>query len=314
MWTVPYLIFSNMSEIDTPPPYDGIVSPLDSLRPTLFSFLRKKQNVLSCIRHIVSAPSSIAKIANACAATLTPAKFARLLQKPNIEGHTALYWSIVNHGREAFSALATFVPQFTPVCSSDLRLACIATRDHELFTQLKLGHVVNPEDESLRRFLGCPPDEVQVQSVAGHTPNKNEFVACFCIRMFQKRLRANPTQELGIEFIAGGHTWLMRSCMKKEQRCMLLSLSDDSLPACVDSCVLVIQAPSGKTPLEDMRIPHFAKTFTLKPTGCVHFKSKHTDGFIFPLSVMQILHDIRKLHQYILAFELAHERHEHAGL
>ncbi|KAG1872466.1 hypothetical protein DFJ58DRAFT_761747 [Suillus subalutaceus] len=228
-----------MSEIDIPPPYDGIVSPLDSLRPTLFSFLRKKQNVLSCIRHIVSAPdstpSSIAKIANACAATLTPAQFARLLQKPNIEGHTALYWSIVNHGREAFSALATFVPQFTPVCSSGLRLACIATRDHELFTQLKLGHVVNPEDESLRRFLGCPPDEVQVQSVAGHTPNKNE-----------KRLRANLTQELGIEFIAGGHTWLLMSCMKKEQRCILLSVSDDSLPACVDSCALVVQAPSGK--------------------------------------------------------------------
>ncbi|KAG1820722.1 hypothetical protein EV424DRAFT_1614831 [Suillus variegatus] len=207
------------SVTDTPPTYDEIAlsaSLLDSVhsigrwQPSLFSFLWKKQRrtiVLSCIRDIVSAPNltpfSIKKIANACAAALPPAQFAHLLQKPDIEHHTAMYWSIVNHEREAFFALATFIPQFTPVCSSDLRLACIATNNHELFTQLDLGYV-HAEDKSLRQFLGCPPDEVQVHSVTGHTPEKNEFVACFCIKMFQKRLRTNPTQGFGIEFIAGG--------------------------------------------------------------------------------------------------------------
>ncbi|KAG2134309.1 hypothetical protein BD769DRAFT_1774377 [Suillus cothurnatus] len=129
-------------------------------------------------------PSSITKIANACAATLSPA----------------------HQSREAFSVLATFIPKFTRVCFSDLRLACIFINDHELFTQLKLGHVINPKDESLRR---CPPDEVQVYYIAWHTPKKNEFLACFRIRMLQKRLGANPTQELDIESIAGGtgHTF-----------------------------------------------------------------------------------------------------------
>ncbi|KAG2071405.1 hypothetical protein BDR04DRAFT_1098510 [Suillus decipiens] len=89
-------------------------------------------------------------------------------------------------------------------CSSDLRQACIATSDHELFTQLNLGHIINSKDESLRRFLDCPPDEAQVLSFAGDTPNKNQFSASFCIRMFQKRLHANPTRELGMEFIFGG--------------------------------------------------------------------------------------------------------------
>ncbi|KAG2355214.1 hypothetical protein BDR07DRAFT_1493476 [Suillus spraguei] len=137
-----------MSKTDTPPPY--------APRPNLFSFpWKKEQQTIDSSSHICyivstpnATPASIAKIANECAATLSPAQFARLLQQPNIEGHTALYWSIVNHGREGFSALATFVPKFTPACSSDLRLACIATSDHELFTQLNLGRVVNSKDES----------------------------------------------------------------------------------------------------------------------------------------------------------------------
>lgn len=70
--------------------------------------------------------------------------------------------------------------------------------------QALTNYLVIAEDKSLRQFLGCPPDEVQVHSVTGHTPEKNEFVACFCIKMFQKRLRTNPTQGFGIEFIAGG--------------------------------------------------------------------------------------------------------------
>ncbi|KAG1872465.1 hypothetical protein DFJ58DRAFT_722402 [Suillus subalutaceus] len=269
------------SVIDAPPTYDEVslsASLLDSVhsigrRHSLFSFLRKKQKrsiVLSCIP-------------NACAATLPPSQFAHLLQEPDI-GHTALYWSIVNHGREVFSALAAFIPRFTPVCSSDLRQACIAISDHELFTQLKLEDVFNPKDESLRRFLGCPPDEVQVYSVAGHTPKKNEFVACFSIRMFQKR-----------------HIWLLDFRMAKGNWRIAFSLPEDSLPAYVESPVLVIQAPSGNTPLEDMRIPHPDKMAIMKPMVCVHFKSKQTDGFTTP-SVTQIRHGIKDIHLDPLAF------------
>ncbi|KAG1770862.1 hypothetical protein EV702DRAFT_1202190 [Suillus placidus] len=249
---------------------------------------QKRTIVLSRIRDMVSTPNltpfSITKIANACAATLPPAQFAHLLQKPNIEGHTVLYWSIVNHGREAFSALATFIPQFTPACSSDLRLACISTSDHELFMQLKLGYVVDPEDESLRRFLGCPPDEVQVYFVARHTPQKSEFGACFCIRMFQKRLRAtHPTGALGMEFIAGGRIWLLELHMKEGQWCIEFSLSEDSLPASVDFAMLVIEAPSGKTALEDIRIPHSNTKFTITPSTGILEASQSYNMFYWSL-------------------------------
>ncbi|KAG1822822.1 uncharacterized protein BJ212DRAFT_1574690 [Suillus subaureus] len=102
--------------------------------------------------------------------------------------------------------------------------------------------------------------------------------------MFPKRLRADPTQALGIEFIVGGtsdasryswfwfiqlsilagHIWLLEFHMAKGQWRIEFSLSED-LSARVDSSALVIQAPSGKTTLEDMRILHPYKMFTMKP-------------------------------------------------
>ncbi|KAG0707577.1 hypothetical protein DFH29DRAFT_995006 [Suillus ampliporus] len=178
-------------------------------RPSIFSFLWIKRttraNVLSRVRNIVCAPdfspSSVAQNVNDCAASLSAAEFSNLLQKRNIEDHTALYWAIVNKRREAFSALAGFISKYSSVCSSDLRLACMATSDHALFTSLNLGDNINPKDESLRRLLGCPPDEVQVHD-EGDGLRKIQFVTRLRIRMFQKRLRT--TQELGVEFVARG--------------------------------------------------------------------------------------------------------------
>ena len=99
---------------------------------------QQRTTVLSSIRDIVSAPDftppSVASAVNACAATLPAAEFSDLLKTPNIAGHTALYWAIVNNRQEAFSALAGFISQFSSVCSSDLRLACLVTSDQALFT------------------------------------------------------------------------------------------------------------------------------------------------------------------------------------
>jgi hypothetical protein len=146
---------SNCESATSPPPsYKTTASSLslaDSAqctgsRPFVLSFSRttqKKKTVLSRIRDIISAPSfapsSVTPVVSACAAILSPAAFSHLLQTPNIEGHTALYWAIVNNRREAFSVFAAFIPRFSSVCCSDLRLACMMTSDHELFTQLNLG-------------------------------------------------------------------------------------------------------------------------------------------------------------------------------
>jgi hypothetical protein len=63
--------------------------------------------VLLCIRTIVSspAPSSVTQTVSACTATLPAAQFSNLLQQPNIEDHTALYWA-------ARSPFGSYKPHF----------------------------------------------------------------------------------------------------------------------------------------------------------------------------------------------------------
>jgi hypothetical protein len=52
---------------------------------------------------------------NACAATLSHAEFFDL-QKPNIEGHSAMYWAIMTNRGEALAAFSAFLPKFSSVC------------------------------------------------------------------------------------------------------------------------------------------------------------------------------------------------------
>jgi len=202
--------------ITNPPPSDNAI----------YTSALSEDSVLSRIRDIVSAPgftpSSVAPVVNACTAVLSAADFSDLLQTPNIEGHTALYWAIVNNRREAFSVFAAFISEFSSVCSSDLHLACMATSDHALFMQLNLAKVdckcmvvlptyecincincVAPKDEPLRRSLGCPPDEVQVNEGLRDGLGKNQKFVAYCrIRMFQKRMCI--TEHVNVEFVAGG--------------------------------------------------------------------------------------------------------------
>ncbi|KAG1878226.1 hypothetical protein F4604DRAFT_1923786 [Suillus subluteus] len=259
------------SVIDSPPTYNNIYASASAefvkcpdTQPSLFSFFVRNNNkrtmVLSRIRDIVSTTdfisSSVAPIVEACAAALSPGEFSDLLQKPNIEGHTAMYWAIVNHQREAISAFAAFIPRFSSVCSSNVRLTCMSISDHCVFAQLNSARAsaINPKDKSLRYFLNCPPDEVQVQD-AGDRRFNSQFVAYFCIRMFQKRLRVS--QKLGIEFVASERIWLLQFNLLPEGDLHVgLSLAEHCLPA-KPEMVLVIKAHSGRaTPSQDMRVAY----------------------------------------------------------
>jgi len=77
---------------------------------------------------------------------------------------------------------------------------------------------------------------------------------------------------------------MLQFCVARGMWCIGFTLSEGGLSACVDSSVLVIQAPSRKIPLEDIRMPHRNKEVALKPMVCVHFKLKHTHGFMIHLS------------------------------
>ncbi|KAJ8597988.1 hypothetical protein M405DRAFT_6425 [Rhizopogon salebrosus TDB-379] len=218
--------------------------------PSVLSIRRIQEtrtNVLSLIRDIVSTPdfipSSVASIVNSCAASLSATDFSDLLQTPNIEGHTALYWAIVNNRREALITFIEFIPKFSLMCSSDLRLACMTTNDHALFVQLNLGTKNNSKDEPLRRSLGLP-DEIQVHEGDGLDGNK--FVASLRVRMCQRRVRI--TKEVGIEFIAKGRIWWLRfyPAIHGGGWNVALSLSRHSCPARLKG-VLMIEAHRGKS-------------------------------------------------------------------
>ncbi|KAG1816871.1 uncharacterized protein BJ212DRAFT_1577010 [Suillus subaureus] len=226
----------------------GSIQCTTHCRPSVLSLLRttqKQKSALSRICDLVSppgfTPSSVTQVANTCAATLPPAVFSHLLQTPNIEGHAALYWAIVNNQQEAFSIFAAFIPQFSSVCCSDLCLACMVISDQELFTQLNLGCYPH-KDELLRRSLGCPPDEVEVHK--GDKPC--QFVACMRIRMFQKRLRIR--QEVDVESVANGRIWRLQFHCGRI-RCIVIGLSRHKLPAPLLSqahCGVMIESHKGK--------------------------------------------------------------------
>ncbi|KAG0697963.1 hypothetical protein DFH29DRAFT_856319 [Suillus ampliporus] len=282
-YTDKYEVLNDSKSFNSPPPpYDHISAPADSVRcicrrSPILSFLRnsnkqKRTTVLSLIREIVSdpnfTPSSVAPIVNACAAALSPAEFSSLLQKCNIEGHTAMYWAIVNHHREAFSAFAAFIPKFSSVFSSDLRLACMFASDHASFTQLNLGHIISSKDESLKRFLNYPPDELEVLDTGDRLSN-NRFIFCARIRMFQKRLCM--IRELGMEFVAAGRIWLIEFYITPQGTWRIaFTLFEHSSPANISETALVIEAYTGKpgctTPPQDLRHP-LGTNFRIAPKG-----------------------------------------------
>ncbi|OJA09662.1 hypothetical protein AZE42_03661 [Rhizopogon vesiculosus] len=221
--------------------------------------IRTSTIVLSGIRDLVTGPdfipSSVAPIVNSCAAALSASKFSSLLQSRNIDGHSAMYWAIVNNRLEALSAFTGFISKLSSDCRSDLRLACIATSNHASFMQLNLG-TIDSNYEPLQRSLGCPPDEIEVHEGDHDELEKHKFVALLRFKMCQKRLRI--TQNLKAEFVAGGRIWWLRIYMgpKRKWR-MEWSLSQHSLPAYPDA-VVVIEVQRGKpgcaTPPQELRM------------------------------------------------------------
>ncbi|KAG0693286.1 hypothetical protein DFH29DRAFT_839209, partial [Suillus ampliporus] len=80
-----------------------LVDSVQYRRSSVFSFLRSCKpdhtSTLSQIRTIVSTPEFkpfVVLIVKTCAVALPVEEFSDILQIPNIEGHTALYWAIVN--------------------------------------------------------------------------------------------------------------------------------------------------------------------------------------------------------------------------
>jgi hypothetical protein len=201
------------SDTKAPPSYDAVSISLGASiqrprpsTPTVFSRVRTRTTVLSRIRDLVTTPnytaSFVVPTVNSCAEVLSTSEFSDLLQTCNIEGHTAMYWAIMNNRREALSALIGFIYQISLVCSDDLRLACMFTNDHALFTQLSLGRDVGckcmiiPTQESIDQIIVYQP----MTSVCGAP-----WVVCHTRTMTMRSMR--------------GMEWMGRSLPCVSSRC-----------------------------------------------------------------------------------------------
>jgi hypothetical protein len=162
------------SNTNAPPPYDAasMQSKRSSVRSALSWMLRRDQNcandlsrttVLSTVRDLVATPdftaASMAPIVNSSA--LSPAELSDYLQLLDVEGHTPIYWAIVNCRQEAISAYIALISSFpiSSACSSDLRLACMVTSNNAVFMQLKLGRTIGckcmPTKKSMTQCIVC---------------------------------------------------------------------------------------------------------------------------------------------------------------
>jgi hypothetical protein len=122
-----------------------------------------RTTVLSTVRDLVATPdltaASMAPIVNPFA--LSPAELSDHLQLLNVEGHTPIYWAIVNCRKEAISAYIALLSSFpiSSACSSDLRLACMVTSNNAVFMQLKLGRTIGckcvPTKKSITQCIVC---------------------------------------------------------------------------------------------------------------------------------------------------------------
>ncbi|OJT12098.1 hypothetical protein TRAPUB_11361, partial [Trametes pubescens] len=133
-----------------------------------------------------------------------------LLQERTIEGHTPLYWAIINRPAESsesapsdepdmVTALLSHAAPLSDATVDELRLACLHTSDHGLFQRLRRSPAFAPLSGADELILGgnVPVDDVDVEDVPG---DESGFIARFRMPMFQKRMRIS--EEISLEFIA----------------------------------------------------------------------------------------------------------------
>ncbi|RPD57846.1 hypothetical protein L226DRAFT_540186 [Lentinus tigrinus ALCF2SS1-7] len=144
-----------------------------------------------------------------------------LLQEKSVEGHTPLYWAIVNRPTlpprpddpDLVSAILSHAAPLTDATVDELRLACLHTCDHTLFQKLRRSPAFSPVSARDELILGgnVPQDDVDVEDVDA---DEGAFVVKFKIPMFQKRMRISESVRL--EFIAKGRLWELSFIVAKE--------------------------------------------------------------------------------------------------
>ncbi|KAG2354042.1 hypothetical protein BDR07DRAFT_1431064, partial [Suillus spraguei] len=222
---------NNDNEVDLPPSYDTIASE------SLSTVVDEKSSPPSAppARSTASSSSTCstaAPILASCASALSPLSFSALLQKPTLEGHTPIYWAILNRHTHILPDMLKY---------ADIRLACLASGDQLLFGKLRRGE--SPFITTLRTdalVLGSTSaDDIDVREVDGEAA----FSASIKIRLWQKRMRVAGL--VGVEFIARGRIWSLTffsppsTSPSSLSTRVALSLMEHSPPTFVDARLVI---------------------------------------------------------------------------
>ncbi|KAJ7153529.1 hypothetical protein C8R43DRAFT_1235487 [Mycena crocata] len=193
-----------------------------------------------------------------------------LLQQSYIEGHTPLYWAIVQRpsdGPEPTSfetppLIRTLLAYSAPLKDStinDVRLACLHTCDQWLFQSIRLCPEFRALSNKEQLLLGVqvPPDIITVGLAARHDA---PFTIDFEFTNFQKRMRVSAAARL--DFISHARMWEIAFFVADWDRgltagqwAVRLGLRDNSPPTNV-SATYIIDQHSGpeEDPLESVSL------------------------------------------------------------
>ncbi|KAJ7255517.1 hypothetical protein B0H12DRAFT_1183666 [Mycena haematopus] len=221
--------------------------------------------VLGLVRDLVKHQPTIAiSILNSCvdACAANGLSISTVLQEKSVEGHTPLYWAIIQRPAESkeedgnldlLTALLALSTPLTPATISDVRLACLLMSDQTLFQQLRTSEFL-PMSATDQMLLDAtmPPDDIVVEDMPG---GLGAFAVDFTIARFQKRMQVSNAVVL--EFIARGRMWRLSFNVSTQERLRhpprgtwyaALSLLEQSPPTWIDSRLLISAPPD-----EDMK-------------------------------------------------------------
>ncbi|KAF8551534.1 hypothetical protein OG21DRAFT_1512617 [Imleria badia] len=213
-----------------------------------------RQTVLTLIRDLVLNAESPHILLDSCANACRTyhLDLSALLQERSIEHHSAIYWAILNRRDALLPSLLVHAAPLLQGTLSEIRLACLATANQELFQSLRCPREsmikgmtplsTSPGTDAL--VLGSmPADEIEIREMEG----QGTFMAEIRINLWQKRMRVSG--RVNVEFIARGRIWSLtffsppsttRTAVGMWQ--VALCLLEHSPPTFVDSR-LVIDLP-----------------------------------------------------------------------
>ena len=178
-----------------------------------------RNTVLGLLRDLVqdhasNSPAAVGVLSSCADACAThDVSFSDILQQRYIEGHSPVYWAIVkrlpdnhpgvevNQGPDLLTALISYASPLKEEMITEIRQACLATSDQNLFKRLRQSPGFARMSAVDQMLLGVktPLDEIEVEELSS---DQDAFAVGFVVPQFHKRMAISKL--ISLEFIARG--------------------------------------------------------------------------------------------------------------